>query len=202
MQYRICQAKAEISGLQASLLSINKKIYQGQALDKDKMLLESCLKYYQDSLHFTHEEHDWVSWEGKLNKKFLHLEESKTVSPLQTLFDRNNVEVSGTDNVLGVLHDFYIVLYSATGYWKSEDEIRAFLSAITSLPKITHCTDFLGSKICVDEVLRVIKSLHTGKALGSDGLTAEFYKHFAEDLAPVLTEVFNTCFEQGVLSMS
>ncbi len=85
-----------------------------------------------------------------------------------------------------LLHDFYVALYSATSYQKSEDKIRAFLSAITSLPKITHCTDFLGSKICVDEVLKVIKSLHTGKAPGSDGLTAEFYKHFAEDLAPVL----------------
>ena len=76
------------------------------------------------------------------------------------------------------------------------------MSAITSLPKITHCTDFLGSKICVDEVLKVIKSLCTGKALGSDGLTAEFYKYFAEDLVPVLIEVFNACFEEGVLSMS
>ena len=33
-------------------------------------------------------------------------------------------------------------------------------------------------------------------------MTAEFYKHFADILAPILTKVFNKCFEQSALTNS
>ncbi len=91
-------------------MAINKKIYQGHNLDQDRLLLESRLEYCQDSLHFSNEDQDWVSWEGKPYKNFLHLEDNINVNPLQTLFDKNGEEVSGTENVLEVLHDFYCIL--------------------------------------------------------------------------------------------
>ena len=43
--------------------------------------------------------------------------------------------------------------------------------------------------------------LNTGKTLGADGLTAEFYKHFVGILSPFLADVFNTAFEIKELSL-
>ncbi len=51
------------------------------------------------------------------------------------------------------------------------------MSGKTSLPKITHCTDFLGAKITVEEVLNAIKSLHSASS-GMIVLFLDFKKAF------------------------
>ncbi len=56
--------------------------------------------------------------------------------------------------------------------------------------------------ITEEEVLTAITYLRPGKSPGSDGLTAEFYKHFADLLVPILTKVFNECFGQSALTTS
>ncbi len=48
----------------------------------------------------------------------------------------------------------------------------------------------------------MIKKLQTGKAPGSDGLTADFYKHFAKTIAPILVIIYNVAFETGSLTSS
>ncbi len=59
------------------------------------------------------------------------------------------------------------------------------------------------AKISEDEVLAAIKCLHTGKSLGSDGITSDFYKHFDVELANILTIlVYNESLELGELPFS
>ncbi len=52
------------------------------------------------------------------------------------------------------------------------------------------------------EVEDAIGWLQTNKSPGSDGLTAEFYKHFCEEITPILTHTFNKIFESRQLSPS
>ncbi|CAG8831430.1 12055_t:CDS:1, partial [Gigaspora rosea] len=43
----------------------------------------------------------------------------------------------------------------------------------------------------LQEVMDTIDKLPNYKALGSDGITYEFYKTYREEVSPVLKEVFN-----------
>jgi hypothetical protein len=45
--------------------------------------------------------------------------------------------------------------------------------------------------ITVAEVLSAIKYLKPNKPTGSDGIPPKFYKLFGDELAPILTELFN-----------
>ncbi len=54
--------------------------------------------------------------------------------------------------------------------------------------------------ITATEVESAIKRLHLGKAPGSDGLTADFYKHYSEFLVDVLVDVFNEIYESKDLT--
>lgn len=45
--------------------------------------------------------------------------------------------------------------------------------------------------ISAEEVIKAINHLKNNKSPGTDGLTREFYKLFADDLAPFLLKMFN-----------
>ncbi len=126
---------------------------------------------------------------------FLHLEDEKTSFFLEKLLINGNME-SDDEKILEELHTFYAALYSRWSI-KTCAQIKEFLTSIPSLPKIKQDPICLVSPITEEEVLTVITHLWPGKSPGSDGLTAEFYKHFADTLAPILTKVFNECFEQS-----
>ncbi len=63
-------------------------------------------------------------------------------------------------------------------------------------------TTGLVGPITEKEVLSAILCLRSGKSPGLDGLTSEFYKYFAEQVAPILVKVFNTCFQNKSLTPS
>ena len=48
------------------------------------------------------------------------------------------------------------------------------------------------AKISLDEIIKSINSQTNNKSQGNDGLTTEFYKHFSNELAPVLLDVFDS----------
>ena len=40
------------------------------------------------------------------------------------------------------------------------------------------------------------------KSPGNDGITAEFYKHFLNELAPILLEVYDSWKQLGIIGVS
>ncbi len=100
-----------------------------------------------------------------------------------------------------ILHDFYADLYSESGDQLTQQEILEFLDAIKSLPKI-KLVDTLVGPILEKEVKNALKKLRIGKAPGCDGITADFYKHFIEELSPILTSLFNQIFEDQELTLT
>ncbi|XP_069481509.1 uncharacterized protein [Ambystoma mexicanum] len=60
----------------------------------------------------------------------------------------------------------------------------------------------LNEIITPEEIVEAIKTLTNTKAPGPDGLTGEFYKAFAETIAPILAEVYSEALETGSLPRS
>lgn len=53
--------------------------------------------------------------------------------------------------------------------------------------------------ISLEEIINAIKGFKNNRSPGVDGLTAEFFKEFDEQLAPFLLEVFVESIEKGTL---
>ena len=50
---------------------------------------------------------------------------------------------------------------------------------------------FLNKEISLDEIIKSINIEANNKSPANDGLTAEFYKHFSNQLAPVLSDGYD-----------
>ena len=46
--------------------------------------------------------------------------------------------------------------------------------------------------ISLDGIIKAINSQKNNKFPGNDGLTAEFYRHFSNELGPILLEVYGS----------
>ena len=200
-QFCIKQFKKEISSLKSSLVSVNKRIFNGENLKADHIKIETIIDHCKDHMYFALDDSDWAAFEGKPFKKFLHLEDVKHQNPLQMLLDSHGCETTSIDEVIDVLHDYYADLYVSKEMTCTRAEIDCLLSGITLLPRLA-ASDDLGSLITEEEVLLAIKSLHLGKSPGSDGLTTDFYKHFSADIAPILYTIFNECYRTSNLTQS
>ena len=81
-------------------------------------------------------------------------------------------------------------------------QMQKFLEGIPSLPKVKLNVQKLLEPITSAEVKNAIKCLRLGKAPGCDGLTADFYRYFVEDIDDLLVAVFNQILENKSLSSS
>ena len=55
--------------------------------------------------------------------------------------------------------------------------------------------------ISLQEIKNSLNLLKNNKSPGTDGLTTEFYKAFADELAPFLLEVFTECLKKNCLQL-
>uniref|UniRef100_A0A6I8QUB5 Reverse transcriptase domain-containing protein n=1 Tax=Xenopus tropicalis TaxID=8364 RepID=A0A6I8QUB5_XENTR len=131
---------------------------------------------------------------------FLNCRENVGRKLITGLIDPEGELQTSREGILGVVKDFYGSLFRAKALDKGRTS--SFLEA-TPGPDVTNL-DFepLTAEITEDEVKAAIDSLAKKKAPGPDGLTAEFYKKFRDQLAPVLIEVFRDCLEGGILPPS
>ncbi len=140
----------------------------------------------------------WVKCEGSMHPEYLHLvDEVKQVTNISTILNSDAELVQG-DDVLPVLRDFYADLYKNSNI-KNHEEVEQFLESL-DIPMLL--TKIAEGEIMSEEVSLEINKLKPGKAPGSDGLTAAFYKKFAGDLAVILAMVFNAAFKSSSLSIS
>uniref|UniRef100_A0A803J4H2 Reverse transcriptase domain-containing protein n=1 Tax=Xenopus tropicalis TaxID=8364 RepID=A0A803J4H2_XENTR len=131
---------------------------------------------------------------------FLNCRENVGRKLITGLIDPKGKLQTSREGILGVVKGFYASLFRAKALDKGRTS--SFLEA-TPGPDVTNL-DFepLTAEITEDEVKAAIDCLAKKKAPGPDGLTAEFYKKFKDQLAPVLVEVFRDCLEGGILPPS
>ena len=62
--------------------------------------------------------------------------------------------------------------------------------------------EFCEGVLSVTECLESLKTMESDKSPGMDGIPAEFYKGFWDELSPFLVAALNLSFTQGYLSIS
>ena len=70
------------------------------------------------------------------------------------------------------------------------EEMEKFLEKYNFLKLNQKETENLNRPITSTEIKTVIRNLPANKSPGPDGLTAEFYQKFREELTPVLLQLF------------
>ena len=77
--------------------------------------------------------------------------------------------------------------------WTSTAGTTEFVCRIPSKKKIyNELFNLCEAEISLDEIIKSINSETNNKPPGNDGLTAEFYRHFSNELAPVLLGVYDS----------
>ena len=78
-----------------------------------------------------------------------------------------------------------------------------FLSKILNRKKISNeYFNLCEAEISLDEIIKSINSETNNKSPGNDGLTAEFYKHFSNELTPVLLDVYDSWGKLGTMGVT
>ena len=73
--------------------------------------------------------------------------------------------------------------------WASPSATTEFVFKISNRKKIfNEHFNLCEAEISLDEIIKSINSETNNQSPGNDGLTAEFYKHFSNEAAPVLLD--------------
>ena len=126
--------------------------------------------------------------------------QNQTISELYT-DKQNSIYSSDPNEILNSAKKFYENLYSKENV--SRDAIDELLHKIPIKKQISReHFDLCEAEISLDEIYKAIDSQKNNKSPGNDGLTAEFYKHFSKDLAPILLEVYDSWKQLGIIGIS
>uniref|UniRef100_A0A3B3IL18 Reverse transcriptase domain-containing protein n=1 Tax=Oryzias latipes TaxID=8090 RepID=A0A3B3IL18_ORYLA len=121
---------------------------------------------------------------------FLGLEKKKQGRSIITaLYDAGGNVCTETDEILTVVENFYKGLFNGGGC--DEHAVEACVGVLTARvgdEDKTACD----ADITVEEIRRAIDRQNRNKSPGADGLTAEFYQCFRDDLVPLLSRMFGS----------
>ena len=115
----------------------------------------------------------------KINGTLIILFYGRPSSPQLHIINQNILEISRT-------------------FWNLQKNYETIYTNKTTSK--TTPTEFLGkieqfylceAKISLDKIIKPINSL-TNESSGNDGFTAEFYKHFSKELAPLLLDDYDS----------
>ena len=147
----------------------------------------------------------WDSEGEKCSKTFFNVLErqkmqNQTIAELYT-DDKKTKYSKNPKDILKSAKNFYENLYTRGNI--SRDAINELLNKIPISKKISNeYFNLCEAEISLDEIIEAINSQKNNKSSGNDGLTAEFYKHFSSDIAPMLLDVYNSWTELGIMGIS
>jgi exonuclease III len=130
---------------------------------------------------------------------FRRLRARLATAHIDRLTDENGREVTDDSSIFGVIERFYSRLFEQVD--TNIDAQNALLRRIRR--RISDETRVrLDRDIEVDEILEAIRTAPANSAPGPDGITFEFYKKFAEQLAPALATLYNESRVGGSFPLS
>ena len=123
-------------------------------------------------------------------KFFFHLEKQKLSKQLITEIDSpNGITKNDTDSITEEFRNFYKKLYKSK---LNDSKAQDFLFQNAEVKQVTREeSNFLSKAITVNEVKKAISEMKNNKSPGSDGLTVDFYKSFANMISKELTDALN-----------
>ena len=102
-----------------------------------------------------------------------------------------NQNIGNPKDILKSAKKFYQKLYNKET--TSKAATTEFLSKIPNGKKISNEQfNLYEAKISLDKIIKSINSQKNNKSTGNNGVIAEFYKHFSNELVPVLLDVYDS----------
>ena len=145
----------------------------------------------------------WVEDGEKGTEFFLSLEKQRANN--NTIFrlkSQNSDQIfTSSADILSEIHSFYKELYSKNELCANDDPDGFFFSTDNPCLDEADCL-FLDQPISEAEILNALKSCRNGSAPGLDGLPAEVYKFFWNDLKLPLMQCYASVLRDGKLSES
>lgn len=106
-----------------------------------------------------------------------------------------------TGDILATFQQFYENVYASRSSGNEEDLTRYLAQvSLASLSEVSR--HLLDQPITLEELERALQLAPNDKALGLDGLEAQFYKLYKDALLPHLLAVFQEVMEVGLLPHS
>ena len=169
-----------------------------------KIELENNLgSYYNDKAkgHWVRSRTKWIE-EGEVNSRyFLGLEKQMQGNNVIRKVKCNDTFLVNDKDILNETVKFYNNLYSKANV--NNRTIESYFKRVR--PKVTlnnHEKKFCDAKITKKEFSDIVQSLKRNKSPGLDGLTAEFYQTFWEDLQCIFIRMIDESFNKGILPCS
>ena len=146
-----------------------------------------------------------VEYGEKNSKYFLNVEKKNFVTKhIKKLITNSDVTITSQSAILKYEENFYQKLFSTKFDPTDKNRISdtdKFLQNLT-LPILSEEGHHVCEKLIdIDECKKAIDKLASGKSPGSDGFTADFYKHFWDDIKYLLHDSFSYSFRNGKLSI-
>ena len=143
----------------------------------------------------------WTEQGERSNKYFFSLEKSNSKKKnICKLINESKVELYEQDEISKHVVDFYRNLFRAKD--NNINNMKEYINSCEAKILDARMTEALDEEFSLSEIDSVYKSLKNNKSPGWDGLTAEFYKIFWEDIKDILFNCYKEAIETGSLSPS
>ena len=205
--------KSKEKTLESDISSLRKQLEEGNLSDTAKSdickeLDIKTLQFEKISQYHTRgailrSKARWYNEGEKISKYFLNLQKrhfnTKTIKQLK--LDDNSV-INTDDKILKEAKAFYQKLYTTSKEQSTPDHADIFFPE-----GFTEILDEQSQKECEGlltdaECLGSLKTMSPNKSPGTDGLPAEFYKIFWDDVKPFLINALNHGYAKGHLSIT
>lgn len=143
----------------------------------------------------------WLKSPKQLKLLAWKVKERRGTTHVHLITDAKKQKQTLAPKIADVFKEFYAQLYSSAH--PEEANIQNFLQKYGFQTKLSpgH-KDMLDEPITTEEVLATINHMKNNKAPGPDGFGAEFYKVYAQELAPHLTAACNEVMRGGIVPPS
>ncbi|CAC5382434.1 unnamed protein product [Mytilus coruscus] len=142
----------------------------------------------------------WALESDRNTAYFLKLEKYRqNKNVISEIKDCDGKIVTETNDLLDVIHDYYKHLFSCVSIdMHSVDELLNNVNVKIDDEDVEMCDN----EINIEEIEKSLKGMKKGKTPGPDGITAEFYLFFFNELKHVLLYIYQSIEENEELSRS
>ena len=209
-------AKNKNKDREKHIKELEKRLYDlEQEIDKDNIETTNEIEHLKTELkkHYdikikgtlTRAKVRWLKDGEKNSKYFIGLEKRNYLNKtIKCLYKDNGEKITNFKDILAEEKRFYQNLYAEKVVNLEDENINSkFFINTDNIPKLNEdqkqsCEGLLSTSEC----LEAIKSMPNNKSPGTDGLPAEFYKLFWNDISDILVNSFNYSYNKQTLSIS
>ena len=199
--------KNEEALLQQQFSLLHKLMCANPEQETTAKFYEVKLKLEQISMHKTEgtmirSKARWCEQGERSARYFFNLEKRNRSNNYITKLKADDRTLVTPTEILKEEHRYYQNLYTSTCTNPNDTCFDKFFES-PSLPKLTaQLADTSDGRLTKEECHASLKEFSRGKSPSTDGLTAEFYLKFWEQLGQEIVDSFNYAFEIGELSIS